>query len=197
MTASPPPAAPVPLVRVARDPIPDAEKMSLLPLAHSLRAVEAQMPPGARARLEVEFAPYLGKPQVPALVAQRFSDRLCAVCFPGFSRGEAHRQFGRQYTQVHRDTILGWVMWAARPALTLERMLRRSPRTFSVRTNYGTRWVAELGPRHWRHDFEDEIIPPEQLRGSFEQMAVFAKIPDLAVTYTVLGDHHWSFDLAW
>ena len=46
-----------------------------------------------------------------------------------------------------------------------ERVLRRAPRQFAAVANFGTRTVWQLGPRHWRMDFEDEIVYPEVLGG--------------------------------
>jgi uncharacterized protein (TIGR02265 family) len=79
----------------------------------------------------------------------------------------------------------------------LERILRQAPKQFAAACNYGTRWVADLGPQHWRFDCEDEIMPPEMVMGNLDAIAEFAGVTDLQITFSLIAPKHYSFDLVW
>lgn len=153
--------------------------------------------PEIRARVEARFGPYLHRPQCPAPVYNELLDFLCATCLADRPLAAAHRFFGRHSVDRYRETILGRVLVAVVPLLGLERILRRAPQDFALACNYGTRWVAQLAPRHWRMDFEDEIMHLEVLHGVFDGLGELAGVPRLEIAARNLGPGHRSFELRW
>jgi uncharacterized protein (TIGR02265 family) len=189
--------APSPTIRIERPPVPDAEKRYLTQLDVALDTVGGRLPPELRAQIEREFSAYLGKAGHPCLVANRLNDLLCRACFGDHPLPEARRLFGRASVGQYRESILGRVMLAAIPIMGMERIVRLIPRNFAATTNYGTRWATEIGPRHWRCEFEDEIMYPEIIQGVLEAIGELAHVPGLHVTCTQIGPQHFAFDLTW
>jgi uncharacterized protein (TIGR02265 family) len=179
--------------------MPDSEKVFLASLDVTVRvvAVAGLLPPPVAAEVQRRFGAYLGKPSCPALVYNEALEYLCDTCLGNRPRAAAYEFFGRHSLDRYRETILGRVLIAAMPMLGLERVLRRAPQDFALACNYGTRWVAELAPRHWRMDFEDEIMHPEVLKGVFAGLGELMQQPGLAITHTTLAPGHLSFELRW
>jgi uncharacterized protein (TIGR02265 family) len=191
------PPAPNPTIRITRPPVPDAEKRYHTQLDVALETVGAALTPELRAQIETEFGAYLGKPGHPALIANRLTELLCRNCFGDQPLLEARRLFGRASVGHYRESILGRVMLAAIPIMGMERIVRMIPRDFAATTNYGTRSVVEIGPRHWRCDFEDEIVYPEIIQGVLEGIGELARVPGLQITCTPRGPAHFAFDITW
>ena len=122
---------------------------------------------------------------------------MCGTCFGDRALPEARRLFGRASVAHYGESILGRVMLAAIPIMGMDRIVRMIPRSFAATTNYGTRWVTEIGPRHWRCEFEDEIMYPEIIQGILEATGEMAHVRGLQVTCRRLGPQHFSFDLTW
>jgi uncharacterized protein (TIGR02265 family) len=177
--------------------MPDAEKRYLTPLDVALETVGDALTPELRAHIETEFGAYLGKPGHPALIANQLTELLCRNCFGDQPLREARRLFGRASVAPYRDSVLGRVMLAAVPIMGMERIVRMIPRDFAATTNYGTRSVVEIGPRHWRCDFEDEIVYPEIIQGILEAIGNMARVPGLRVTCKRRGPQHFTFDITW
>lgn len=196
---TPPSPDPPPRARAVRPVIPDSEKVFMSSLDVTVQVVEdsGRLTPAIRAQVVDQFGAYLHKPQVPALVYTQLVDLLCATCLADQPLAEARRLFGRGSLTRYRETILGRVLLATLPIVGLERMLRRAPQDFALACNYGTRSVVELGPHHWRMDFEDEILYPEVLQGIFQEVGTLLHLPQLQTTYTVLGPRHVAFEFRW
>jgi uncharacterized protein (TIGR02265 family) len=186
-----------PVIRIERPLMPDAEKRLLTPLDVAVGTVGDALTPALRAQIQTEFGLYLGKAGHPALIANQLTELLCRNCFGDQPLPEARRLFGRASVVHYRESILGRVMLAALPIMGMDRIVRLIPRNFAATTNYGTRSVVEIGPRHWRADFEDEILYPEILQGMLESIGDLAHVPSLRVTATTRGPKHFSFDLTW
>jgi len=186
-----------PVIRIERRLVSDAEKRYLTQLDVALETVGDALTPGLRAQIETEFGAYLGKPGHPALIANQLTELLCRNCFGDQPLLEARRLFGRASVAHYRESILGRVMLAAIPIMGMERIVRMIPRDFAATTNYGTRSVVEIGPRHWRCDFEDEIVYPEIIQGILEGIGDMARVPGLHVTCNPLSPKHLSFEITW
>jgi uncharacterized protein (TIGR02265 family) len=162
-----------------------------------LRTVEPYLSTASRATVQDRFGAYLGKPSQPVLVSNAFVDFVCQEAFPTLSLPEARRKLGRLSVAQYQQSILGRVMFAPLRLMGFERLLRQTPRQYAATTNYGTRWVAELGPRHWRFDCEDELIHPESIVGNLEAIAESLNVPQLRVVFTLRAPRHYSFDITW
>ncbi|HEX6607540.1 MAG TPA: DUF2378 family protein [Chloroflexia bacterium] len=191
------PPAPNPTIRITRPPVPDAEKRYLTQLDVALETAGDRLTPALRAQIEQEFGAYLGQTGHPCLVANRLDDLLCRACFADHLMPEARRLFGRASVGHYRESILGRVMLAAIPIMGMERIVRLIPRSFAATTNYGTRVATEIGPRHWRCEFEDEIMYPEIIQGVLEGIGELARVPGLQITCTPRGPAHFAFDITW
>ncbi|HMA33192.1 MAG TPA: DUF2378 family protein [Chloroflexia bacterium] len=191
------PGLPAPRVHQARPPVPDADKAYSLPLDTVFQMAGELLPPGLEAQIRAEFTGHFGKAQPPALLRFQLVDRLALACFPGRSLAAARRLWGRHSLVGYRQSILGRVLLAAIPVMGLERVLVRIPSALAGQSNYGTRTVWELGPQHWRLDFEDEVMPAEMLQGVIEGLAALVHVPDVQVTWTLLAPGHLSYDLIW
>ncbi len=115
---------PAPAVRQTRLPVPNADKVWLLPLDLHLKAVADLLTPAAWAALEAEFAPYWGESRHPLLVGNRLVDRICAGVLGHLLLAAAHREFGSRYSRRQRNTILGRVMTAV-PLVGMEVVVPR------------------------------------------------------------------------
>lgn len=182
---------------MARLPVPDAEKIVLVPLDLQLAAVEDRLTPTLRARIQREFGAYLGQPRHPVAVSNRLNDLLCANCLADRSLAEVRRVFGRAFLMRSQESLLGRLMLAAMPLVGLERILRQAPHDFGALTTYGTRWVTMLDRHHWRCDFEDELLTPDFLYGVFEASYALIRVREPQLTYTMLGPRHLSFEVRW
>jgi uncharacterized protein (TIGR02265 family) len=189
--------APNPIIRIERPPMPDSEKRYLTQLDVAMETVGDALTPELRAQIQTEFGAYLGKAGHPCLIANRLNDLLCRNCFGDRPLAEARRLFGRASVGHYRESILGRVMLAAIPIMGMERIVRMIPRDFAATTNYGTRSATEIGPRHWRCDFEDEIMYPEIIQGIIEAVGEMAHVPGLQVICTLRGPRHFSFAITW
>ncbi|HMA33264.1 MAG TPA: DUF2378 family protein [Chloroflexia bacterium] len=187
----------VPLARVDRPPMADSAKMNLTSINLALQVMEPYLTPAIREQVEAEFGAYLGKGQYPTVVGIQLVDFLCQACLPEHALTEARRLFGQRSVAKYRESILGRVMLAALPLMGLERILRQAPRQLSAVNNYGTRWVTELGPQHWRLDCDDEIMPPETLQGSIEVVGQLLHASGLQVTYSLPAPKHIAFEITW
>jgi len=187
----------VPAVRIARPALPDAEKLMLTSLDIGLATVAARLSPAGRAAVQAQFGAYLGKASHPVLVSNRFVDFVCPLCFPALALHEARCEMAHLSVAHYQQTILGRVMLAPMRLMGLERVLRQAPKQFAATTNYGTRWVADLGPRHWRFDCEDELMHPETMWGSLEAVAQMVGVRDVRVVFSLLAPGHYSYDITW
>ncbi len=191
------PTDPIPLVHLARTVLPDQEKLLLTSLDLGLQTMEPYLSPAARAAVVGQFGAYLGKPSHPVLVSNEFVDCVCRLGFPTLALSDARRKLARLSVASYRQSILGRVMFASVRIMGLERVLRQTPRQFAATTNYGTRWVASLGPRHWRFDCEDELLYPETMIGNLEEVAQIVGVPTLTVTFSLRAPRHYSYDITW
>lgn len=192
-----PAVQPVPLVRIARPKISDDEKMILLPLDVRLKAFDQYLTPTVRDQINIEFAAYLGKPHYPIAVGNRLVDLICTTCLADLPLAEARQMLGRCYIERYRQTILGHLLLVVRPLVGLEWVLRGLPRNYSESTNFGTYWVAELEPHHWRFDFEDDPGYPDYILGTFQAGGEILQVPGLIITYSTPAHQHMSFDITW
>ncbi len=189
---------PAPAVRQTRPPVPDADKVWLLPLDLHLKAVDDLLTPILRASLEAEFAPYLGAARHPLLVGNRLVDRLCAGVFGDLPIGTAQRQFGMRYSRRQRDTILGRVMVGAVSLVSIEQGLRRVPQLFAGSCNFGSRAATALGPRHWRLDFEDDCVYLEVMAGLLEAgLSDLLHPPGLQISARTIQPGRLAYDIRW
>ncbi len=187
----------IPLVRLERPPMPDADKLMLTPLDLLLEILADCITPAMQAQIVEQFGVYLGKGQHPALVNRRLLNFLCQTCLPQYSPTEAQREFGRRSVLHYRKSILGRVMLAALPVMGMERLLRQYPRQTAAVTNYGTRSVYALAPGEWRLDAEDETMSPDQIQGNFEASCGLIHPQDLHITFTVVGPGNYRFHIHW
>jgi uncharacterized protein (TIGR02265 family) len=183
--------------RVEHAPVPDDNKRSLVAFNVLIQSVDNRLTPAMRAEIEKEFAPYLGKHSYPALVGNTCMDRLCALALSDLPLAEARQVFGRYFLTRYRESLVGRVMLAMLPMMGMERILRKSPQDFATATNYGTRWVQELAPRHWEYHWEDEILYPEFIEGLFHSAGEIARVPNLRVSFTQPGPRDLVFDFQW
>lgn len=197
MADNPTDAPLVVVVRIDRPSLPDAEKMLLTSMDIGLRTVDPYLNPASRAAVQEQFGAYLGQPSQPVLVSNAFVDFVCQAGFPARTLPEARRELGRLSVAQYQQTILGRVMFAPLRLMGFARVLRHTPRQYAATTNYGTRWVAELGPRHWRFDCEDELIHPESIIGNLEAVAESLSVPQLRVVFTLRAPGHYSYDITW
>jgi uncharacterized protein (TIGR02265 family) len=188
--------SPTPVARIERPPLPDAEKMILLPISVRLKVFDHYLTPALRAQVEAEFGSWRGQPQYPVLVGNRLLDVMCTA-LPDRSPEEARRMLGYEYVAQYRYTVLGWLMLVVRPVLDMEWLMRGLPRQYAGATNYGTYWVAPLGERHWRFDFEDDPGYPDWILGTLLAGGAIFKVRGLRVSYQMLGSQHISFDIQW
>ncbi len=189
-----------PVSRVARPIMADSRKLWLVPMEEHLTSLDPPLSPALHARVMAEFGSYMGKGEYPVQVGNQLIDLLCAEYLGDQPVAEARRQLGYSYNRSFRRTILGRVMMAALPLMGpgMERVLRLSPSRFAATANYGTRWVAEVAPHHWRFDWEDEILYPEWIQGILEFGGhEILRLPNLQIRYTILAAKHFSFAVTW
>jgi uncharacterized protein (TIGR02265 family) len=163
MPRPPSPIEPEAVVRYARPPIPDSEKLVRLPLDLALRTAEAYLTPAIRAEARVEFADYLGRPQTPPLELNRMIDFLAARCLPTYPLDEARRWLGSQGLSLYVKTPLVQAIYFTLRKASIEWILRSFPRQFAMSQNYGTYEMVELEPRHWRFTLQDYPMYPSIL----------------------------------
>lgn len=156
------PAPIVPAVRVARPPIPDDQKLVFSGIDFLIEAVADRLTPALQEQITAEFGAYLRKSRYPVLVGNRLIDLLCATCLADRPRAAARQLFGRYYVTRYQETITGGLLRLMVPRVSLAWVVRGLPRNFAAATNYGTYWVAELEPHHWRLDFEDDPGYPDR-----------------------------------
>lgn len=180
--------------------MPDSEKMIRLPIDVRLRVFDRYLTPALRTQIEEEFGRWKGQSQYPVLVGNRLLDVLC-TSLPEREPAEALQMLGYQYVSQYRDTALGFLLLVVRAMVgklvDMDWVLRGLPRQYAGATNYGTYWVAPLGERHWRFDFEDDPGYPDWILGTLLAGGSILKTPDLHITYRVLAPQHTSFDISW
>lgn len=189
--------APVPLVRVARPRLPDDQKVVLHPLSVLLRALEDKLTYDQRGQIEQEFSEHLANSTYPVLVGNRLMDRVCELGLADRPIGEARQLLATAYMSRYKETILGRILGATMPLMKPEWILRGCPRNYASATNFGTYWVAELEPRHWRFDFEDDPGYPDWILGTLISSCEVLRIPGVRISYQVLEPQHTSFDIHW
>jgi len=150
-----------------------------------------------RKQIEDEFQTYLGQAQYPVLVGNQVIDRVCALGLPSQPTEQARQILGRSYVERYKETILGRLLLVAMPHMKLEWILRGCPRNYSTATNFGTYWVAEIAPQHWRLDFEDDPGYPDWILGTLQAGGALLRVPDIHITYTMLEAQHTKFDITW
>jgi uncharacterized protein (TIGR02265 family) len=187
---------PTMLAQVVRPVIPDAEKQINFPLDERLDAARWRLSPAALAEIQSEFRAYLGKGHYPALTANALADRLCVLALPDQPRALALQQLGREYI-LHRypQTILGRVLFAALPLLSLAQVMRRLPRNYAATTNFGTYTLWQVGERHWRFEFADDPGYPDWILGTLQAGSILTRTPNVRVTCTLLGHYHFVYDI--
>jgi uncharacterized protein (TIGR02265 family) len=191
---SPPPRI---VTRIERPPMPDEKKLIVFPLSVVLASFEAYLTPAIRAQLEQEFAPYLEQQRYPVLVANRLIDRACELCLADKPIGAARQILGRAYVSHYRKTLLGNMLTMPDPLSHLEQILAGLPHQYAAPTNFGTYWIAEVAPHHWRFDFEDDPGYPDWILGTLQAGNEVVQVPGLEISYTVLGPRHFSFTIKW
>jgi uncharacterized protein (TIGR02265 family) len=188
----------VPIARIARPRMPDAAKMIMLPLSIRLKSFAKFMTPSVHSQLEEEFAPYLNQPQYPVIVGNQLVDRVCAMCLAEYERGAAQQLLGQCYIERYQESLIGRLLLAPLEAdHDFEWALRGLPRNYAAATNFGTYWVAQLGPQHWRFDFEDDPGYPDFILGTLIAGSEILHIPGYRVSYTLPEPGHMSFDIRW
>lgn len=192
-----PSPASAPLVRIARPLIPVEQRRVLLRTELLVKAVDAQLTAAQLAQVQAEFGAYLNERQYPPLVGNALVDRLCALCFPERPLAEARQQLGYQYMLRYWQTPLGKMVMPAMRIMGMDRIMRGLPRNYATTANYGTYWVAQLGPQHWRFDMEDDPRHPELQLGTLLAGAEVLPLPNHHITVTRLGPEHMSFDIRW
>lgn len=188
---------PIVVARSDRPPVPDAEKMMLTPLNIGLRTIEPYLTPDSRAAIVAQFRAHLDTVNHPILVSNAFVDAVCRAGFPMMSLPEARLRLARLSVAQYQQSILGRVMLAPIRLMGMERVLKQIPRQFAATTNYGTRWVATLGPQHWLLEFEDELMHPETPQGSVEAVGEFVGVKQLRVAFTLRAPRHYAYDITW
>jgi uncharacterized protein (TIGR02265 family) len=189
-------STPTPAVRIERPHMPDSEKMIRLPIDVRLKVFDRYLTPTLRAQVEEEFGVWRGQPQYPVLVGNRLLDVLCTA-LPDRSPAEARQMLGYEYVAQYRHTVLGWLMLVVRPMLDLDWVLRGLPRQYAGATNYGTYWVAPVGERHWRFDFEDDPGDPDWILGTLLAGGTIFKVRGLSISHRILAPQHMSFSIQW
>ena len=187
-----------PAERQIRPLVPDVDKVWLLPLDLHLKAVADLLTPATRAALEAEFAPYWGASRHPLLVGNQLVDRICAGALGHLPLPVAQREFGLRYSRRQRDTILGRVMIAAAPLMSIEQGVRRLPQLFANSCNFGSRAATELGPRHWQLDFADDCVYLEVMAGLLDSgLGDVLHPPGLRVVGRTVAPGHLVYDVRW
>lgn len=193
--SSPPPLRIV--TRIERPPMPDEAKLIVFPLSVVLASFEAYLTPAIRAQLEQEFAPALAQQQYPVLVGNRLIDRVCELCLADKPLEEARQILGRAYISHYRKTLIANILTVPDPLLHLEQILEGLPHQYAVASNFGTYWVAEVAPHHWRFDFEDDPGYPDWILGTLQAGNEVVQVSGLQLSYTVLAPRHFSFTITW
>jgi uncharacterized protein (TIGR02265 family) len=186
-----------PLVRIARPPVPNEQRLVLLRTELLVKAVESQLTPDSLARIKAEFGPYLSERQYPPLVGNALVDLLCELCLADRPLAEARKQLGYQYMLRYWQTPLGKMVMPAMRVMGLERIMRGLPRNYATSANYGIYWVAQLGPQHWRFDMEDDPRHPEVQLGTLLAGADVLPLPNHQISLTRLGPEHMSVEIRW
>ena len=186
-----------PVGRIARPPVPDAEKLTLLPLRLFLSALHDQITPAVHDQIQAQFAPYLTTATHPALVTNALIELLCTTSLINTPRPVAERHIGRLVLTEYRNSILGRVLVGMLTHVPHETLLRRLPRDYAAFSNYGTRSITPLAPTHWRFTCEDEIVPPDYMAGMLEAGNDVIRLPNLRITPQALAPHSFAFDLHW
>ena len=188
---------PVPLVRIARPPTANNEKMILLPLEIKLKAFSSVLSEEMLMQLQDEFAPYLNQDRYPVLVGNQLLDRVCELALPDQSIAAARQLLGYKYLMLYQASFLGILLAPVEPGGEFEWVMRGLPRNYAAATNYGTYWIAELGPRHWRFDFEDDPGYPEFVLGGLVAGGELLQMPCHEIACSILSPEHYSFDITW
>jgi uncharacterized protein (TIGR02265 family) len=184
--------------RVSRPRMPDSEKMILLPLSIRLKAFDKFLTPAVREQLHTEFAAYLDQPQYPVVIGNRLVDQVCNTSLTDYSPQEARQLLGRCYIERYQESVLGRLLLAPISSnQDFEWVMRGLPRNYSAVTNYGTYWVAEVAPRHWRFDFEDDPGDPDFIMGTLLAGSEILRIPGYRVSYVTLAHQRLSFEQTW
>jgi uncharacterized protein (TIGR02265 family) len=193
-----PPTPPLRVVtRIARPFIPDDQKRILFPLRVILASFDAYLTPANRAQLEDEFAPYLDHPYYPVLVGNSLTDRVCELCLADHPVAEARQILGRAYVRRYQETLFGKMLAVAGPLLQFEWILKGLPNQYAAATNFGTYWVAEVAPHHWRFDFEDDPGYPDWILGTLQAGSEAIHMTGGQISYTVLAPRYLSFTITW
>lgn len=192
-----PSLTPVPLVRIVRPPTATNEKMILLPLEIKLKAFSSVLSDALLVQLQDEFAAYLNQDHYPVLVGNQLLDRVCELALPDQPIADARQLLGYKYLMLYQASFLGILLAPLDPGGEFEWVMRGLPRNYAAATNYGTYWIAELGPRRWRFDFEDDPGYPEFVLGGLIAGGELLQMPQHTAKCTILGPEHYSFELTW
>ena len=114
---------------------------------------------------------------IPLRVSVRSFYDAALFAFPGNPPAEAMRKIGRLiYPQV-LNTMLGRVIFAALRS-ELVSIFRNGPRAFELFEKNGTRLTfTELGPKHFRYDFDPSYSPIETSQvGIIEGAALYCGV---------------------
>lgn len=177
--------------------VPDADKRYKAPLDIVLQATQRPIPSEIRSLIQARFGEYLGQGTYPILVGNELVALLAERCLADLSPEAARRLIGRYYLLRFRETILGRVLLATLPLMGWERALRRVPQDLGAVTNYGTRAVYELAPRHCQVVCQDEVIDPDMMQGTLEAMAEITHVDHLQIRHEQPDPHTVIFDLTW
>ena len=139
---------PAPVTRIARPVVPGAAQRLLTPLDLGLQTLALYLSPADPLAVQEQFGTHLGKPGHPVLVSNAFIDWSGQAGFPALPLAVARQRLAHLSVAQYQRSILGRVMFASLRITGRERVLCRAPRQFAATTNYGTRWVAALGPQH-------------------------------------------------
>jgi len=189
---------PIPLVRIARPIIPNSEKMILLPLEIKLKAFASVLSAEMVVQLQDEFAPYLDRERYPVLVGNRLLDRVCELALSETPLAEARQMLGYKYLMLYQESFLGMLLApGSEPTDDFDWVMEGLPRNYAAATNYGTYWIAEVGPKHWCFAFEDDPGYPEFVLGGLLAGKDLLQIPNSRTVCSILGPEHYSFDISW
>jgi len=164
-----------------------------------LEAAKRYITPSLLVQAETEFQPYLDTPQHPVLVTKRMLEYLCAHCLADRPSEAAHELLGRsyvQYMQAQQSGFLPSIMGGIAAVAGWPLIIKGLPQNYAAATNYGSYWVEEVSPQHWRFDIADDPGSPYFILGTLLQGIESFSWPG-QITYVPIALRHYSFQITW
>ncbi len=183
-------------IRIERAPVPDEQKLLQVPIDLILRAADEYMTPTIRTEIATDFAPYIGRLQIPALAALQLIDLLCARCLTEYPLAEARRIIGANTILLYTQSVVVQALITALRLASIEHILQYLPRQFATAYNFGTYEMKERSVRHWRFTLKDYLMYPDVLQGQLEAGSRILH-NDAQYQYTIVTPHHCYFDITW